>query len=150
MTGEPMVAADSAFALLVETSQPNNKKERVVATTGNTPADREPPRSGKEQHQTVGHQGQGRLHTLTRQPWIRPERVVATPGTYLDLTLCPSPNQDELGIVMIILGIILAVAGWLLSIPVLLYLGVILLVIGIVLMVAGSAGHAVGGRRHYY
>ncbi|WUD57908.1 DUF6131 family protein [Nocardia sp. NBC_00511] len=28
--------------------------------------------------------------------------------------------------------------------------GVIVLVIGVALMLAGMAGHAVGGRRHYY
>jgi uncharacterized membrane protein HdeD (DUF308 family) len=59
---------------------------------------------------------------------------------------------------MIALGIILIVLGLLLPalIPAFAYahiclvIGVILLVIGVVLMVAGRAGHAVGGRRHYY
>jgi uncharacterized membrane protein HdeD (DUF308 family) len=59
---------------------------------------------------------------------------------------------------MIVLGIILIVLGLLLPslIPtfafahILLVLGVILLIVGVVLMVAGRAGHAVGGRRHYY
>ncbi|WP_194853016.1 DUF6131 family protein [Nocardia sp. SYP-A9097] len=51
---------------------------------------------------------------------------------------------------MIILGVILAVAGFLLGIPLLVTLGIIVAVIGVILMVAGSAGHAIGGRRHYY
>ncbi|MFI7000977.1 DUF6131 family protein [Nocardia sp. NPDC050175] len=51
---------------------------------------------------------------------------------------------------MIVLGVILLIAGFLLSIPLLITVGVIVLIIGVVLMVAGMAGHAVGGRRHYY
>ena len=60
--------------------------------------------------------------------------------------------------IMIGLGIVLIVLGLLLPslIPtfafahLLLVLGVILLIVGVVLAVAGRAGHAVGGRRHYY
>jgi hypothetical protein len=51
---------------------------------------------------------------------------------------------------MIVLGIVLLLAGFLFKISLLWTVGVILLVIGVVLMVAGRAGHAVGGRRHYY
>jgi hypothetical protein len=51
---------------------------------------------------------------------------------------------------MIILGIILLVAGFLFKISILWTVGLILLVVGLVLMVAGRAGHAIGGRRHYY
>jgi Family of unknown function (DUF6131) len=59
---------------------------------------------------------------------------------------------------MIGLGIVLIVLGLLLPnlIPtfafayLLLVLGVILLIVGVVLALAGRAGHAVGGRRHYY
>ena len=36
------------------------------------------------------------------------------------------------------------------AIPILVTLGVILIVIGVVLELLGMAGHAVGGRRHYY
>jgi uncharacterized membrane protein HdeD (DUF308 family) len=60
--------------------------------------------------------------------------------------------------VMIGLGIVLIVLGLLLPslIPtfafahLLLVLGVVLLIVGVVLALAGRAGHAVGGRRHYY
>jgi Family of unknown function (DUF6131) len=59
---------------------------------------------------------------------------------------------------MIVLGIVLIALGLLLPylVPtfafahVLVVLGVILLVVGVVLAVAGRAGHAIGGRRHYY
>ncbi len=51
---------------------------------------------------------------------------------------------------MIILGIILLVVGYLLPIPILVTLGIILVVIGVILVLLGSAGHAIGGRRHYY
>jgi hypothetical protein len=51
---------------------------------------------------------------------------------------------------MISLGIILLIIGFSVGIPILWTLGVILLVIGLILAVLGMAGHAVGGRRHYY
>jgi Family of unknown function (DUF6131) len=51
---------------------------------------------------------------------------------------------------MIVLGVILLIAGFLLKISLLWTIGVVLLVIGLVLMVMGRAGHAIGGRRHYY
>lgn len=52
---------------------------------------------------------------------------------------------------MIVLGIILVVVfGWLIPIPILMYLGIVLIVVGVILLLLGSAGHAIGGRRHYY
>jgi Family of unknown function (DUF6131) len=51
---------------------------------------------------------------------------------------------------MIILGVICLIAGLLLGVPVLWTIGVILVVIGLVLALLGMAGHAVGGRAHYY
>jgi Family of unknown function (DUF6131) len=51
---------------------------------------------------------------------------------------------------MIILGIVLLIIGLLATIPILVTLGVILIVIGAVLELLAMAGHAVGGRRHYY
>ena len=60
--------------------------------------------------------------------------------------------------VMIGLGIVLIVLGLLLPslVPTFAFahlcfvIGAILLVVGVVLAVAGRAGHAIGGRRHYY
>jgi uncharacterized membrane protein HdeD (DUF308 family) len=51
---------------------------------------------------------------------------------------------------MIVLGVILLIIGLVASISILLTLGIILVVIGIFLELLGMAGHAVGGRRHYY
>ena len=51
---------------------------------------------------------------------------------------------------MIILGIILLIAGFVLKISILWTIGIILLIVGVALMLMGRAGHAIGGRRHYY
>jgi fatty-acid desaturase len=51
---------------------------------------------------------------------------------------------------VIVVGVILLLLGLLLSVPILWVIGVVLVVVGAVLWIAGSAGHAVGGRRHYY
>ena len=59
---------------------------------------------------------------------------------------------------MIVFGIILIVLGLLLPslVPTFAFahlcvvVGIILLVVGLALMLMGRAGHAVGGRRHYY
>jgi uncharacterized membrane protein HdeD (DUF308 family) len=59
---------------------------------------------------------------------------------------------------MIVLGIILIVLGLVLPslVPtfafahICLVIGILLLVVGLALMLMGRAGHAVGGRRHYY
>ncbi len=51
---------------------------------------------------------------------------------------------------MIVLGAILLIIGFIASIPILWTVGVILVVIGVILALLGMAGHAVGGRRHYY
>jgi len=51
---------------------------------------------------------------------------------------------------VIILGVILLIIGFVASIPILWTVGIILVVIGVVLALLGMAGHAVGGRRHYY
>ncbi|MBT2274431.1 DUF6131 family protein [Rhodococcus qingshengii] len=51
---------------------------------------------------------------------------------------------------MIILGIVLLVVGFVAGISILWTIGIILVVVGVVLFALGAAGHAVGGRRHYY
>ena len=51
---------------------------------------------------------------------------------------------------MIILGVILLIIGFVASIAILWTIGIILVVIGVILELLGMAGHAVGGRRHYY
>jgi hypothetical protein len=51
---------------------------------------------------------------------------------------------------VIILGIILLIIGFVTGIAILWTLGIIVVVIGAILMLLGMAGHAVGGRRHYF
>ncbi|HUC25848.1 MAG TPA: DUF6131 family protein [Streptosporangiaceae bacterium] len=51
---------------------------------------------------------------------------------------------------MIILGVILLIIGFVTGIAIIWTIGIILVVIGLILALLGFAGHAVGGRRHYY
>jgi Family of unknown function (DUF6131) len=51
---------------------------------------------------------------------------------------------------VIILGIILLIIGFVAKIAILWTLGIIVLIIGAILAVLGMAGHAIGGRRHYF
>jgi hypothetical protein len=52
--------------------------------------------------------------------------------------------------VVITLGVVLLIIGFVAQISILWTLGIVLIVIGAILFVASSAGHAVGGRRHWY
>jgi hypothetical protein len=51
---------------------------------------------------------------------------------------------------MMVFGVILLIIGFVVGIPVLYTIGLILLLVGLALWVLGRAGHAVGGRHHYY
>jgi hypothetical protein len=51
---------------------------------------------------------------------------------------------------MIILGAILLIIGFITGIAILWTIGIIVVIIGLILALLGMAGHAVGGRRHYY
>ena len=51
---------------------------------------------------------------------------------------------------MIILGIILLIIGFVTGIAIIWTIGIIVVVIGLILAVLGFAGHAIGGRRHYF
>ena len=51
---------------------------------------------------------------------------------------------------MIILGVILLIIGFVSGIAVIWTIGIIIVVIGAILALLGMAGHAVGGRRHYF
>lgn len=51
---------------------------------------------------------------------------------------------------MITLGIILLIIGFVTGVSILWTLGIILVVVGLALFVAGRAGHAIGGRPHWY
>lgn len=51
---------------------------------------------------------------------------------------------------MIIFGIILLALGFLTGIGILETLGLVIALVGAALWALGNAGHAVGGRRHYW
>jgi hypothetical protein len=51
---------------------------------------------------------------------------------------------------MIILGILLLVIGFVTGIAILWTIGIVVVIIGAILAILGMAGHAVGGRRHYF
>jgi uncharacterized membrane protein HdeD (DUF308 family) len=51
---------------------------------------------------------------------------------------------------VIVLGIICLIVGFLLGIHILWAIGIALLVIGAILFLLGRAGHAIGGRSHWY
>lgn len=57
----------------------------------------------------------------------------------------------SLGVILIVLGLVLpALVPAFAYANVLFSIGVVLLIVGLILMFAGRAGHAIGGRRHYY
>jgi uncharacterized membrane protein HdeD (DUF308 family) len=51
---------------------------------------------------------------------------------------------------LIVLGIILLIIGFLAKIAIVWTIGIIVVVVGAILALLGMAGHAVGGRRHYF
>ena len=51
---------------------------------------------------------------------------------------------------MIILGILLLIIGFVAGIAILWTIGIVVVIIGVTLALLGMAGHAVGGRRHYF
>ena len=51
---------------------------------------------------------------------------------------------------MIILGVILLIIGFVTGIAIIWTIGIVLVIVGLILALLGFAGHAVGGRRHYF
>ena len=51
---------------------------------------------------------------------------------------------------MIILGVLLLIIGFVTGIAILWTIGIVVVIIGVILALLGMAGHAVGGRRHYF
>ena len=51
---------------------------------------------------------------------------------------------------MILLGVVLLIIGFLAKVAIIWTLGIVAVVIGAILAIAGTAGHAIGGRRHYW
>lgn len=54
------------------------------------------------------------------------------------------------GAPLIILGVILLIIGFIAKIAIVWTIGIIAVVVGAILALLGMAGHAVGGRRHYF
>jgi hypothetical protein len=85
-------------------------------------------------------------------------RALRLPARFLGRRLPPlhpgdhaaGQEPDEGDPAMIILGIILLILGLLLSVPVLWVIGLVLVAVGAILWIVGTAGHEIGGRRHYY
>jgi uncharacterized membrane protein HdeD (DUF308 family) len=59
-------------------------------------------------------------------------------------------DRQRSGAPLIILGIILLIIGFIAKIAIVWTIGIIVVVVGVVLALLGMAGHAVGGRRHYF
>jgi membrane-bound ClpP family serine protease len=59
-------------------------------------------------------------------------------------------RYDVSGAPLIILGVILLIIGFVAKIAILWTIGIVVVVIGAILALLGMAGHAVGGRRHYF
>jgi fatty acid desaturase len=51
---------------------------------------------------------------------------------------------------LIILGVILLIIGFIAHIAIVWTIGIIVVLAGLVLALLGMAGHAIGGRRHYF
>jgi hypothetical protein len=51
---------------------------------------------------------------------------------------------------LIILGIVLLIIGFVAKIAIVWTIGIVVVIAGAVLALLGMAGHAVGGRRHYF
>ena len=51
---------------------------------------------------------------------------------------------------LIILGVILLIIGFVAKVAIIWTIGIIVVVVGAILALLGMAGHAVGGRRHYF
>jgi hypothetical protein len=51
---------------------------------------------------------------------------------------------------VIILGVLLLIIGFVTGIAILWTIGIVVVIIGAVLWILGTAGHAVGGRKHYF
>jgi len=51
---------------------------------------------------------------------------------------------------MIILGVLLLIIGFVTGVAIIWTIGIIAVIAGAILALLGFAGHAVGGRKHYY
>ena len=68
-------------------------------------------------------------------------------ATHTDSRLVDALPQE---VNLIILGVILLIIGFVAKIAIIWTIGIIAVVIGAILAILGMAGHAIGGRRHYF
>jgi uncharacterized membrane protein HdeD (DUF308 family) len=61
-----------------------------------------------------------------------------------------SAFQKTKGVSLIILGVILLIIGFVAKVAIIWTIGIIAVVVGAILALLGMAGHAIGGRRHYF
>jgi hypothetical protein len=59
-------------------------------------------------------------------------------------------SEQPLEAQVILLGVVLLIIGFIAKIAIIWTIGIIVVVIGAILALLGMAGHAVGGRRHYF
>ena len=60
------------------------------------------------------------------------------------------PTHEEMENSLIVLGVILLIIGFIAKVAIIWTLGIIAVVVGAILALLGVAGHAVGGRPHYF
>jgi uncharacterized membrane protein HdeD (DUF308 family) len=59
-------------------------------------------------------------------------------------------GHEVSGAPLIILGVVLLIIGFIAKIAIVWTIGIIVVVVGAILALLGMAGHAVGGRSHYF
>lgn len=131
------------------------RRSRVRGGTRQTRENKEPTRAISCLRQACDHTSPVAAFVMTRHA-----RSKSHSSPSLVRSLCRScangshgrrtgQTKHEKGL-MIVLGIILLIIGFIASVAILWTVGIILVVIGLFLELLGMAGHAVGGRRHYY
>lgn len=110
---------------------------RTSAATRKTGKCRSPPATGRRAAHSPGGSTQP-----TRSELLNVQTILLPPFKAVAVT-CQEPP-------LIILGVILLIIGFITGIAILWTIGIIALVAGVILAFLGMAGHAVGGRRHYF
>ena len=114
--------------------------QRGVAT-GRTGKCRSPPVTGVPANPAWQAAARPMRFDLLNVQIFSPRSPVPGPRTAADN--CQEPP-------LIILGVILLIIGFITQIAIVWTIGIIAVVAGIILALLGMAGHAVGGRRHYF
>jgi uncharacterized membrane protein HdeD (DUF308 family) len=51
---------------------------------------------------------------------------------------------------VIIVGVVLLIVGFIAKVAIIWTIGIVIVIVGAILALLGFAGHAVGGRKHYF